>query len=113
MHIASRCPFYRVLPSGHVLAYVPLATGEAVVLDAGDLARLESLGISRNWHLAPTGLGYSYVRTAVDGQSRPVARLILDVPSGFRVRYRNGPLDLRRAALWIEERRKTRKPTHP
>ena len=113
MHTSSRSPFYRVTRNGHVLAYVPLASGEAVVLDAGDLARLESIGVSRSWYLADNGAGAGYVRASLRRESCLVARLILDVPSGFRVRYRNGPLDLRRAALWIEERRKTRKPTTP
>lgn len=82
------------------------------VLLGEDYAALMLAGVSPNWFINQNGRKLWYVRTPVGVNGRPdtVARLILGVGKGARVKYVDGNrLNLRRENLYVEQTRRLKK----
>jgi hypothetical protein len=88
------------------IVYVPLGRREcAARLREFSLNYLDSIGLSKHWHLADNGTGSVYVRSRIAGTKTPVsvARLILgEDRKGTLVRYHDGdPLNLCHENLYV------------
>ena len=104
-----RRPIYRTTDdrSGDPIVCVPLPDGtREAVCDAADYDALAARGLVSGWtynSAGRRGYGHGYVRcrcTRLGRSLETVARLIVDVGSGYMIRYRDGnPLNLRRHNL--------------
>ena len=83
---------------------VPLSTGRRAIVNAEDYDRLRRIGFTSFWQDNDDGHGRRYVRCYARGLPKcglvMVARLILEVPAGTVVHYRDKDrLNLRRSNL--------------
>ena len=77
---------------------------EPAVLDHRDYQRLQGAGLCGPWFLNSNGGGYDHVRCMAGGVLMTVARLIVEAPTGRRVRYLDGNrLNLCRNNLALEK----------
>lgn len=87
---------------------VPLARGRQghALIDKEDHLRLIEAGYGGSWFLNDPGSGKKYVCLGHGGTNKKVARLIMDPPRGYVVRYRNNDRkDLRRSNLVLQSRK--------
>ncbi|MGE7470057.1 hypothetical protein ACQKLX_11495 [Bosea sp. NPDC003192] len=104
-----RTPRYGTDDRGLPVVRVPLANLDAhAIVDVADYDTLLALGVSPNW-----SFDGRIVRVGFrPGNTRRVARLIMDPPDGnYQVRHRNrNALDLRRDNLFLKKINRQPKP---
>lgn len=96
---------------GTPLVMNPLSDGSMALIEAEDFDTFAKLGLSTQWFLDDNGSGNLIVRfklPSLDPRKRAnnasVARIVLNVIGGQRVRYRDkNPLNLTRANLYLAD----------